>query len=80
MNALSIVPKTVETVPARTENVSQLFWSTQDDPFNAILRIVVNGRWVIVLKDTDYQNLGQWTDDTIKNFILSKYGLTEAAQ
>jgi hypothetical protein len=80
MNAITVTPKVIETVPARTENVSQLVWATQDDPFNSVLRIVVNGRWVILIKDQEYANLGQWTDDTIKSLVLSKYGLTESAQ
>ena len=43
MNAISVVPKKVVVVPARTAEVATLTWRTVDDAFNRRLRIMVNG-------------------------------------
>ena len=78
MNAINVVPKTVVVVPARTAEVSTLTWRTLDDAFNRRLRIQVNGSVSLVVEGAEYDALGQWTDDTIKQTILTRLQLVEA--
>ena len=78
MNAISVVPKKVVVVPARTAEVSALTWRTVDDAFNRRLRIMVNGSVSLVVEGDDYDALGQWTDDTIKQTILTRLDLVES--
>ena len=75
MNAIAIKPKTVEVMPARTANFTNLFWRTSDDAFQRKLTIVVNNVAVIQITGTDYDALGEWTDDTIKDLIFARFGL-----
>ena len=81
MNAINVVPKTVEVMAARaarSAEFSSVSWRTMDDGFNRRLQIVVNNSLVIVVEGADYDALGQWTDETIKGVILTKLGLVEA--
>ena len=75
MNAIAIKPKTVEVMPARTANFTNLFWRTSDDAFQRKLTVVVNNVAVIQVAGADYDALGDWTDDTIKNLIFTRFGL-----
>lgn len=75
MNAIAVVPKTVELMPARTAQISQLTWRTSDDAFQRKLQVVVNNATAFTITGADYDALGQWTDDTIKGLILARYGL-----
>jgi len=63
---------------ARTALFSTLSWRTVDDSFKKRLVIIVNELSQIVIADTEYENLGQWTDDTILQIILTRFGLTVA--
>ena len=78
MNAINVVTKRVELVPARTADVSSLTWRTLDDPFNRQLRIQVNSTVSILIEGDDYDALGQWTDDTMKQTVLEHLKLVEA--
>ena len=78
MNAINVIPKTVVVMPARTAQISTVQWQTLDDAFNRRLRISVNGAAALVVDGTDYDALGQWTDDTIKQIILTRLQLVEA--
>lgn len=78
MNAINVVPKKVVVMPARTAEVASLTWRTLDDAFNRRLRIQVNGSVSILIEGADYDALGQWTDDTIKQTILKQLQLVEA--
>lgn len=78
MTTIQIVPKTVEIMAARTALFSTLSWRTVDDSFKKRLVIIVNELSQIVIADTEYENLGQWTDDTILQIILTRFGLTVA--
>ena len=78
MNALNIVPKEIETVPARRATLNSLTWRTQDDAFARRLTIMVSGAAVFTVSGDAYDALGQWTDETIKDLILAKYGLVLA--
>ena len=78
MNAINVVKKTVVVTPARTAEVSALTWRTIDDAFDRRLRIVVNNQILIVVEGADYDALGQWTDETIKQTILTRLSLVEA--
>ncbi len=78
MNAINVVKKTVVVTPARTAEVSSLTWRTIDDVFDRRLRIVVNNQVLIVVEGAEYDALGQWTDDTIKQIILTRLELVEA--
>jgi len=80
MNAIAIKPKTVEVMPARTANFTNLFWRTSDDAFQRKLTVVVNNVAVIQVTGADYDALGEWTDDAIQNLILAKFGLELATQ
>jgi len=75
MNAIAIKPKTVEVMPARTANFTNLFWRTSDDAFQRKLTVVVNNVAVIQITGADYDALGDWTDDTIKDLIVTRFGL-----
>ena len=75
MNAIAIKPKTVEVMPARTAQFSELFWRTSDDAFQRRLNVIVNNATSFQVSGDDYDALGQWTDDTIKNLILAKFSL-----
>ena len=78
MNAINVVPKTVVVVPARTTEVAAVTWRTLDDAFNRRLRIQVNGSMAITVEGADYDALGQWTDETVKQIILTRLQLVEA--
>ena len=78
MNAINVVPKTVVVMPARTTEVAAVTWRTLDDAFNRRLRIQVNGAVAITVEGADYDALGQWTDDTVKQIILTRLQLVEA--
>jgi ABC-type phosphate/phosphonate transport system substrate-binding protein len=78
MNAINVVPKTVVVVPARTTEVATVTWRTLDDAFNKRLRIQVNGSVAITVEGADYDALGQWTDETVKQIILTRLQLVEA--
>lgn len=78
MNAINVVPKTVVVVPARTADVNAVTWRTTDDAFRRRLHIVVNNVTPIVIEGDAYDALGQWTDETIKQVVLTRLGLVEA--
>ena len=75
MNAIAIKPKTVEVMPARTAQFTELSWRTSDDSFQRKLIVVVNNAASFQVTGADYDALGQWTDETIENLILAKFGL-----
>ena len=75
MTAINIKPKTIELAPARTAQISTLTWRTNDDGFQRKLTVFVNNLTAFQVTGADYDALGEWTDDTIKNLILSKFGL-----
>ncbi|MEI8292219.1 MAG: hypothetical protein WCH99_22335 [Verrucomicrobiota bacterium] len=80
MNAINVVPKTVEVVPARAARsveFTTVSWRTIDDGFSRRLQILVNNSMVIVVEGAEYDALGQWTDETIKGVILTKLGLVQ---
>jgi hypothetical protein len=75
MNAIAIKPKTIELAPARTAQVSEIIWRTNDDSFQRKLQVVVNNATMFQISGADYDALGQWTDETIRDLILARYGL-----
>ena len=75
MNAIAIKPKTVELVPVRTAQLSEITWRTSDDAFARKLQVIVNNATAFTVAGADYDALGQWTDETIKGLILARYGL-----
>jgi hypothetical protein len=75
MNAIAIKPKTIEILPAKTADISSLTWRTNDDSFARKLTIIVNNLTAFQVTGADYDALGEWTDDTIQNLILAKFGL-----
>ena len=75
MNAIAIKPKTIEIMPARTADISQITWRTNDDSFARKLTVIVNNVTAFQVTGADYDALGEWTDDTIQNLILAKFGL-----
>ena len=75
MTPTPVKTKTIETIPARTAEISSLSWRTVDDPFNRRLTVVLNNVATFQITGADYDALGQWTDDTIKGLILAKFGL-----
>jgi hypothetical protein len=78
MNAIAIKPKTVEVMPARTANFTNLTWRTNDDAFQRRLQIVVNNAVAFTVTGAEYDALGQWTDETIRDLILARFGLEVA--
>ena len=79
MNAINVVKKSVVAVPAKTVDIEAVTWRTLDDGFNRRLRIVVNGAVQVLVEGADYDALGQWTDETIRDLIIARLGL-ELAQ
>jgi hypothetical protein len=75
MNAIAIKPKTIELAPARTAEIQSLTWRTSDDAFQRKLTVIVNNAAVFQIAGTDYDALGEWTDDTIQGLILARFGL-----
>ena len=75
MNAIAIKPKTIEITPARTADISSITWRTNDDSFARKLTVIVNNVTMFQITGADYDALGQWTDDTVKGLILSRFGL-----
>ena len=57
MNAIAIKPKTVEVMPARTAQFSELTWRTSDDAFQRKLQIVVNNATAFTVSGADYDAL-----------------------
>ena len=80
MNAIAIKPKTIEIMPARTADISQITWRTNDDSFARKLTVIVNNATAFTVTGADYDALGEWTDDAIQNLILAKFGLELATQ
>ena len=78
MNALAIKPKTIELMPARTAQINSITWRTSDDAFARKLNIVVNNATAFQVTGAEYDALGNWTDETIKNLILARFGLEVA--
>ena len=78
MNAIAIKPKTIEIVPARTAQIASITWRTSDDSFQRKLSVIVNNATAFQVTGADYDALGQWTDETIKNLILTRFGLEVA--
>ena len=75
MNAIAIKPKNIEITPARTADISSITWRTNDDSFARKLTVIVNNVTMFQITGADYDALGQWTDDTVKGLILSRFGL-----
>ena len=75
MNAIAIKPKTIELTPARTAQLNEITWRTNDDSFQRKLTIIVNNATAFTVTGADYDALGQWTDETIKGLILARFGL-----
>ena len=75
MNAIAIKPKTIELTPARTAEIANITWRTNDDVFQRRLSVIVNNVAAFQVSGADYDALGQWTDETIKGLILARYGL-----
>lgn len=75
MNAIAVTPKTIELTPARTAEVSEITWRTSDDAFARRLTVIVNNATSFQVTGADYDALGQWTDDTIRDLILARFGL-----
>ena len=80
---MNIEPKTV--TDSRTINTTFTlttlsdFHVTSDDPFRKILRVSLNEAnppQQIIITGTDYDNLGQWTDQSLNDYLVTKYGLT----
>lgn len=74
MNAIAIKPKSLELAPPRTAEFSALVWRTNDDAFQRKLTIIVNNAVAITIVGAEYDALGQWTDETIRDLILARYG------
>jgi hypothetical protein len=79
MNAIAVTPKTIELVPARTAEVSSITWRATDDAFARRLTVVVNNATSFQISGADYDALGQWTDETIRDLIVARFGLQLAA-
>jgi hypothetical protein len=75
MNVIAIKPKTIELAPARTAQLNEITWRTSDDAFNRKLQVVVNNATAFTIAGAEYDALGQWTDETIRELILARYGL-----
>lgn len=80
---MNIEPKTVtdsRTISATfTLTTLSDVHMTSDDPFRKILRISLNEAnppQQILVTGTDYDNLGQWTDVSLNDFLVNKYNLT----
>lgn len=79
---MNIEPKTItdsRTVSMTfTLNTLSDVHMTSDDPFRKILRVSLteaNPPQQILINGTDYDTLGQWTDESLNNYIINKYGL-----
>ena len=75
MDAIAIKPKTIELTPARTAEIANITWRTNDDVFQRKLSVIVNNVAAFQVSGAEYDALGQWTDETIKGLILARYGL-----
>ena len=81
---MNIEQKTVTT--SRTIDSTFTFSSingahvTSDDPFRRILRVqlieVVPPQNILIQGD-EYDSLGQWTDDSLQQFLITKFNLVE---
>ena len=81
---MNIEQKTVTT--SRTIDSTFTFSSingahvTSDDPFRRILRVqlaeVVPPQNILIQGD-EYDSLGQWTDDSLQKFLMTKFNLVE---
>lgn len=78
MTAISIIPKQVEIIQARSREFTKISWRTNDDPFLRRLQIIVNDCKIIEVSGADYDKLGQWDDADIKQIIIDELGLEEA--
>lgn len=79
---MNIEPKTI--TESRTVNMTFTLTTlsdvhmTSDDPFRKILRVSLseaNPPQQVSITGNDYENLGQWTDSSLNDFLITKYGL-----
>lgn len=81
---MNIEPKTVTT--SRTVNTTFTISSlnsthiTWDDPFRKILKVQLieaTPAQNILIEGDEYDSLGQWTDETLQQFLITKFNLVE---
>jgi hypothetical protein len=61
-----------------TLNTLSDFHVTSDDPFRKILRVSLseaNPPQQVSVTGNDYDTLGQWTDQSLNDYLINKYGL-----
>jgi hypothetical protein len=79
---MNIEPKTITdsrtiSMTFTLNNLSD-FHVTSDDPFRKILRVSLseaNPPQQVSITGNDYDSLGQWTDQSLNNYLVAKYGL-----
>ena len=79
---MNIEPKTItdtKTINMTfTLNTLSDFHVTSDDPFRKILRVSLseaNPPQQVSITGNDYDSLGQWTDQSLNDYLVTKYGL-----
>lgn len=84
MNKINVEPKSITVsaartiaVPERTLEVESVQWTTIDDSFAKRLVIRVNNQLGFTIEGSEYDALGQWTDDDIAGLIIGKYGFKQ---
>jgi hypothetical protein len=81
---MNIIPKDitttntiVNTVNFKLSKLNDLH-ITNDDPIRKVLRVNLVEAvppQTLVIKDAEYDSLGQWTDDSLLTYIINKYGI-----
>lgn len=77
---MNITPKIVTNTVSLSFTISKLndVHISYDDPIHKILRVSIPEAvppQTLTIKGVDYENLGQWTDETLNDTIVAKYGL-----
>ena len=79
---MNIQPKTITSTKTVTSSFSFTTLNdahiTNDDPIRKTLRVTLSEALppqVVSVTGSDYDALGQWTDDSLNAYIIDKYGL-----
>jgi hypothetical protein len=79
---MNIIPQTVEITSSISFTLNTLNDNhiTNDNPILKILKVQLNEAVpmkTLIFSGAEYDALGQWTDVSLNEYIINKYGLTK---
>jgi hypothetical protein len=78
---MQITPKTLAMVQERTVTLNEFMVDeTVDRKGKGTLFIRLKGGYSLTISGAEYEQLGQWTDDSLDAFLVAKLGLEPAEE